>query len=196
MNKLILTSLLPVLMASVSPTFAADPVPPKIVTVDGGDINFTGSIVSAPCSVENGSDGQSVYLGQVASNQFTSQGDTSSPVKFKIKLTGCNLTPLTGDTSATVGYTKATVKFMGDAINATTLKLSGENSGDAIAKNVGIQISQGNKPVTINDYVGTTSHELTEGANEIPFTAAYVATDAAVTAGVANSTVNFRVTYE
>lgn len=78
MKKVILASLLPVLLASSLSSYAggegpvtpATPVAPKSITVDGGKINFTGSVMAAPCAVDNSADGQTVKLGQIATNKI------------------------------------------------------------------------------------------------------------------------------
>lgn len=196
MKKVILTS---ILLANSFSSFAEDSVEslaPESVTVDGGKINFTGSIVAAPCAVDNSTDGQMVRLGQVAANQLASKGSTSSAVPFSIKLVGCDLSPLSGDTTATGNYTKASITFSGSSTDATTLALSGTGAGEYVARNVGIQIFQANKAVNVDGTSSTLSENIIAGENEIPFTASYVATDAEVTAGIANSSVDFKVSYE
>ncbi|WP_277973526.1 fimbrial protein [Pantoea agglomerans] len=197
MKKVILASLLPVLLASSFSSYAGDAVAPKSVTVDGGKINFTGSVVAAPCAVDNSSDGQTVKLGQVATNQLASKGAMGSAVPFTIKLEGCDLSPQAADTTATTNYTKASIKFTGSSIDATTLALTADGAGEQPAKNVGIEIFQANNAVHIDGTESTAGQDIIAGDNEIPFSATYVATsDDAVIAGSANSSVNFQVTYE
>lgn len=197
MKKVILASLLPVLLASSLSSYAEDPVAPKSITVDGGKINFTGSVVAAPCAVDNSTDGQTVKLGQIATNQLASKGATGSAVPFTVKLIGCDLSPQAGDTTATINYTKASIKFTGSSIDATTLALTADGAGEQPAQNVGIEIFQANKAVNVDGTDGTAAQDIIAGDNEIPFTATYVATsEDAVIAGSANSSVNFQVTYE
>lgn len=196
MKKIILVSLLPTLLAGSFYSYADDPVAPQPVTVDGGKINFTGSVVAAPCAVDNSTDGQSVNLGQIATNQLAAKGATGSAVPFTVKLVGCDLSPTAIDANATTNYTKASIKFTGASIDATTLSLSADGAGQQPAKNVGIQIFQANKAVNVDGTAATESQNIVAGDNEIPFTATYVATDASVTAGSANGSVNFQVTYE
>jgi type 1 fimbria pilin len=192
MKKVILASLLPVLMTGAFPLYAAAPSP---ISVDGGKINFTGSVVAAPCAVDNSSDGQSVTLGQIATNQLASKGATGSAVPFTIKLIGCDLSPQAAE-EGTSNYTKASINFMGSTIDATTLQVTADGAGQEPAKNVGIQIMQANKAVNVDGTQSTATQDLIAGTNEIPFTATYVATDASVVAGAANGTVSFRVNYE
>jgi len=202
MKKIILASLLPVLMAGAFSAYATpgdgdgEDVAPKPISVDGGKINFTGSVVAAPCAVDNSSDGQSVKLGQIATNQLSKKGATGSAVPFTIKLVGCDLSPQAGDTAATTNYTKASITFSGSTVDATTLQVTADGAGQQPAKNVGIQIMQANKAVNVDGTGSTTAQNIISGENELPFTATYVATDASVTAGTANSSVNFKVNYE
>lgn len=183
-------------MASAFSSVAA--VPPKI-TVDGGKINFTGAVVNAPCAVDVDHNGQSVMLGQVATNKLVKAGDSSSVVPFTIKLTGCDLATEVGDDpKATVNYTKASITFNGSTIegDTETLALNSLGSGEDLAQNVGIQILQNSKAVKVDGSTATGTANLIAGNNEIPFGATYVATGNGVVAGAANSTVSFRVTYE
>ena len=190
-------SLVPILLAGSGCALAA----PSPVTVEGGQINFTGSIVAAPCAVEGGS-GQAVILGQVPVNRLAAKGDTSSSVPFNIKLTGCNLSVINeAEPDQPVSYTNAKVTFRGatagdDSTLAVQPTAGGAGSSADIAKGVGIQISQNNSVVKVDGSTATTAQKISNGTNEIPFSAAYVATGESVVAGSANSLVNFQVTYE
>ncbi|MFJ5984033.1 fimbrial protein [Enterobacter cancerogenus] len=196
MKKVILASLMPILIIAPVSSYAVDPVAPQAISVSGGKINFTGSVVAAPCAVDNSFDGQSVTLGQITTNQLASKGASGSAVPFNIKLIGCNLSPQAGAADGTSNYTKASITFSGATVDATTLQVTADGTGQDQAKNVGIQIMQANKPVNVDGSTSTAMHDLIMGTNEIPFTATYVATDASVTAGVANGTVDFKVNYE
>lgn len=171
-------------------------------TVDGGVINFEGAVVAAPCAVDNTTDGQVVRLGQVAINRLSAKGNTSSSVPFKIKLTGCDLSPIDpADPDNPVSYTSASIIFSGTtAGDDSTLEIQPASSGagdtTTAAQNVGIQIYQNNQVVKVDGSLPTTAQKILKGNNEIPFSAAYVATADGVVAGSANSTVNFQVSYE
>lgn len=196
MNKVKTYSLLllPVLAVSAFSSVAAVP---ETITVDGGNINFTGSVVNAPCAVDVDHSGKSVMLGQVATNKLVSKGDTSSVVPFTIKLTGCDLAAEVAEGEEVVNYTKASITFNGSTIgDDSTLALNTSGSGENLAKNVGIQILQNSKPIKIDGSTATGAASLISGNNEIPFGATYVATADGAVAGTANSTVSFRVTYE
>lgn len=198
MKKNILACLIPaVMMVSAVPAFA------ETVTVDGGKINFTGAVVAAPCAVDATSDGQTVVMGQVPANRLAAKGDASSAVPFTIRLTGCDLaSDISGvDETEATSYTSASITFNGaTAGDSSTLAISSAATGagdtTSTAKNVGLQILQNNTPVTVDGSAATAAQKIYAGANEIPFSAAYVATADGVVAGSANSTVNFQVTYE
>ncbi|XGI80454.1 fimbrial protein [Enterobacter hormaechei] len=186
-------------MAFVS--FSGHSAPEKI-TVDGGKVNFEGSVVAAPCAVDNTTAGQTVTLGQVPTNRLASRGDTSSAVPFSIKLTGCDLSAIDSeDAENVVSYTSASVIFSGATTgDDSTLAVQPVASGAAdiadVAKNVGVQIFQNNQLVKVDGSTQTSAQSIVNGENEIPFSAAYVATANNVVAGSANSTVNFKISYE
>jgi type 1 fimbria pilin len=198
MKKNIIASLIPALAVFSFPTVAA--VNPVIA--DGGKINFTGSVVAAPCAVDNTTDGQTVTLGLVATNHLAAKGDSSPAVPFTIKLTGCDLTSADiADPDTTASYTSASVIFNGTTTGEdTTLAIQAAPGGagetTTAAQNVGIQILQNNKAVNVNGSTATEVQQILKGTNEIPFSAVYVATADGVVAGTANSTVNFQVSYE
>lgn len=196
MKKVILASLMPMLLTGCFSAFAEDSV-----TVDGGKINFTGAIVAAPCAVDNTSDGQTVHLGQVPVNHLAAKGDSSSAVPFTIKLIGCDLSVNATDPSKSASYTSASIIFNGATIgDDTTLAVhsaaSGAGDDTTAAQNVGVQILQNNMAVSVDGSTATAAQKIMAGSNEIPFSAAYVATADGVVAGSANSTVNFQVNYE
>lgn len=196
MNKLTVASVAGLLVTSSFAALAGTPSAP--VTVDGGKINFTGSLVTAPCSVDNGptNDGQTVKLGQVSTNHFAATGDTSTPVPFSIKLVGCDLSP---DKTGNDAYTSAAITFKGNTVAAKTTDLAVQGtegaSGEELAKNVGIQILQNDTAVPVDGSAGTTKETIHVGNNEIPFTAQYIAEADTVSPGAANAAVDFSVTY-
>ncbi|WP_223821316.1 fimbrial protein [Pantoea sp. B_10] len=155
MKKIILAALMPVLMVAASDAMAGDPAPAQTpITIDGGKINFSGSIVATPCAVDNDSDGQTVKLGQVPANHFSAAGDTSAAVPFSIKLTGCVLDK--DATGATANYTGAAITFKGTAVSGKAdvlaLSPSASGAGDETkpAANVGIQILQNGTAVAVD----------------------------------------------
>jgi major type 1 subunit fimbrin (pilin) len=163
---------------------AADPV---AVTVNGGTINFTGEVVNAACAVDASSSDQTVQMGQVRSASFKALGDTSGKVAFKIGLNDCD---------ASV-YTSAAVGFTGQTVSGKTDALAVGSGTAAVASATGIGISildQAGSKVTFD---GTASGKvkIINGQTVIPLQAQYVSTAASVTAGQANATTTFKITY-
>lgn len=191
-----MSSVLPALMITTFSTFASEKGP-ESVTVDGGTINFTGTIVAAPCAVDVDNNNATVMLGQVATNQLAAKGDSSSAVPFSIKLVGCDLANNEVLDSESANYTKAAITFNGTTDgDDSTLALTTSSSGEMKAKNVGIQILQNNKPLKIDGSTESKAASLINGNNEIPFSAVYVATTGKAVAGTGNASVSFRVTYQ
>ena len=194
MKRILMTSLIPVLMAGAFGAGAA----PKPVTVTGGKITFTGEVVAAPCVVDETS--TSVNLGQVPTNRLNAKGVTSSAVPFTIRLVGCSLaSPDAADPAKADAYTGASVTFNGiTAGDSQTLALTPGTSagGDPAAQNVGIQILQGGKAVNVDGSTASAKQALRAGSNDIPFSAVYVATADGVVAGPANASASFMVNYD
>ncbi|WP_391575263.1 fimbrial protein, partial [Serratia ficaria] len=103
-TKKLIAILLPLALGMSQHAFAEDPVAPSPITVSGGTVKFTGSIVNAPCAVDNSADGQSVELGQYRVADFSKTGDVSAARTFNIGLSNCAL-----DT-----YSRASVTFSGN----------------------------------------------------------------------------------
>lgn len=150
---------------------------------DDGKINFTGSITDDACTVVNTvSSPLSVKLGTVSSTAFTTGSMSAAATKFTIALTGCP-----------ASMTSAAVKFDGTAnSNDTTILALTAEAG--VATNVGIQLKD-NKNTIIPLRTASSSYPLTVGANNLEFTAQYLATALPVTAGPANGTSNFTIVY-
>lgn len=158
-------------------------------TVNGGSVNFEGELVNAACAVDMSSMNQTIQMGQVRTASFTAIGATSGSVPFDIKLTGCD-TAVVGDAPQTVA-----VSFVGVAspTNTNALAISG---GAGTATGIGIQIRDSSgTPVPMNG-TPSTAHEINRTTMSIPFQASYISTNAAVTAGAANATATFALTYQ
>lgn len=150
-----------------------------------GQINFTGEVIDSACQVINGmSNPLNVALGQVSKTAFDGTGSTTTLTRFDIKLTGCPDT-----------VTAASINFGGtpDADNNTTLALTPD--ADA-ATGVAIQlVDSTDQPVSL--YTPSKQYALASGSavNDLQFGARYIQTQAAVTAGQANSASTFTVIY-
>lgn len=203
MKKIIMASLMPVLLSAAFTSFAAeDTTTPNPVTVDGGKINFTGSIKASPCAVDNDTDGLTVRLGQVPTNRLAAKGDTSSAVPFVIKLIGCKLASTDkDDPTKAANYTAASVTFKGTTTgddSTLALQAAPDGAGDTAntARNVGVQILQNGKSLKVDGSTASAAQKITDGYNEIPFSAEYVATANDVVAGSANSSIEFLMNYQ
>ncbi|HCR1909573.1 TPA: fimbrial protein [Enterobacter kobei] len=193
MKKLAFAALMPALFVTAFSGHAAAPA----VTVDGGKINFEGAVVAAPCAVDNTTNRQTVILGQVPVSSLATKGNTSSAVPFTIGLSGCDLTVVDSDQpEETVSYTSASITFNGATAGDDATLAIQPASNTSGAQNVGIQIFQNNKAVKVDGSTATDAQRILTGNNQIPFSAAYVATADGVVPGSANSTVNFQISYE
>jgi major type 1 subunit fimbrin (pilin) len=141
-----------------------------------GVINFTGKIVDNACVVNPT---LNVQMGDVAAAKFKNVGDESSTQDFLLELKDC---------PANLSSAKVTLDGAADANNAELFKLN-----DAGAAGLALRIAGPDKKDVIP---GGSSAEvkLAEGDNVLPFTAAYKSTDK-VTAGDANATIQFSVSY-
>lgn len=150
----------------------------------GGQVNFQGEIIDAGCTIVNTpSNPLTVTLGSVAKTEFTGAGSTAAATKFTLQLTNC---------PATVH--NAMVKFDGTNVSGDTSVLAlTQESG--VATGVGIQLSDDANTV-LPLFTSSKAYPLSSTAdNNLEFVARYIATSSTVTAGPANSTADFSVTY-
>lgn len=160
------------------------------VLAEDGTVNFTGNIIEQGCQVDsNLASPQTVKLGDVAKSSLPTQGAVAANTAFSLKLSSCP--------DALKGK-PVVVKYNGtpDAVNSDYLQLTGAGTAGT-AEGVAIQLLNGDgsalplasssKPATI---------DATDGTATMKFSAQYVATAASgATAGTANSTVNFTLSY-
>lgn len=177
MKKILLTTTLAALACSSSLTWAA--------STGEGQVNFTGEILDAACEVVNSqSSPLAVDLGSVSKTAFTGVGSTTNITSFVLQLKNC---PETVKTAA--------IKFGGNADldNVNVLALTG---GTGAASGVGIQLVDADgTPLSL--YTASADYTLETGTatNSLEFGARYIQTAAAVTAGTANGSSTFTVTY-
>lgn len=182
MKKTLLSVLLPIATLAPSLSYAADGDGPAPISVNGGIVQFSGSIVNSPCSISTGSANQTVELGQYRASDFVELGDVSATKDFNITLKDCSAE----------AYTKVAVKFNGDTANGSKDKLA-VNGG---AQGVAIQIVKDGKPISVNNTDATDPINLVEGAdNNIYFQAQYVSIAKEVKAGAANAVADFYLNY-
>lgn len=148
-----------------------------------GKVNFTGSIIDAPCSIAPESLDQTVNLGAV-SNVALKNGGASTSHTFEIKLENCDLNE---------GKNMVTTTFGGAASagNPDLLGITGSASGASIAITDGagtlIKLGEASDP-----------HALVSGSNTLEF-AAYLKGDGAsatIVPGDFTSVADFMLAYQ
>lgn len=166
---------------------AADPVTP--ITVNGGVVHFTGSVVDAPCIVDNDSTAATVNLGQVKTSTTAKTGSILGAAKpFTIHLSDC----------AQTTYTNAAVTFTGPTVSgkADQLAVNGGGAGSTTASGIAIQVLDNTgKAVPVDGSAASAAQKLTAADNYLQYSAQYIATADTITAGAANADANFNITY-
>lgn len=156
--------------------------------VNGGNVHFTGEVVNAACAVDANSTDQTVKMGQVKTSTLAKAGNSGDKVPFTIQLDDC-------DTSVS---TKASISFSGTTAGGTytnALALAGSSAGSAT--NVGIQILDSTgSPIALDGVAFSKAIDLNDGKTVLPFSARYIATADAATAGIANADATFKVQYQ
>ncbi|WP_336292098.1 fimbrial protein [Cronobacter dublinensis] len=177
MKKIVYGAVMAALAGCSSCTWAA--------TTGQGQVNFTGEILSAACEVVNSqSSPLQVDLGKIAKTAFTGVGSTTNTTSFVLQLKNCPET-----------ITKASINFGGiaDTNNAKVLALTG---GTGAASGVGIQLlDSSGSPLDL--YTASADYALETGTatNDLEFGARYIQTTASITAGTANGSSTFTVSY-
>lgn len=171
-KNIIAAALATVALTSVS-AFAAD-----------GQVNFTGEIIDAACTVSNtAANPLDVKLGQVSKTAFAQAGDKTAATQFTLTLTGCPSS-----------VSSATVKFDGTSVNGDNSILA-LTQGTDVATGVGIQLSDDSNTV-LPLFTASKAYTLqSDATNSLNFVARYISTAATVTTGPANATANFSINY-
>ncbi|WP_421512497.1 fimbrial protein (plasmid) [Enterobacter sp. JS8-1] len=150
-----------------------------------GTVNFNGEILDAACSVDVGSQNQTVELGKYNKSEFTAAGDVTAATKFNIVLKDCPAT-----------VTSATVRFDGTPDTTDSTLLAIDSSVAGAATGVGINLMTADMAQLPLHGSNGYSYTLSSTAdNTLDFYAQYKSTVASVTAGPANSVANFSVVY-
>lgn len=144
-----------------------------------GKVDFTGTVVDTPCSIEAGDLVQSINFGAISQSTLN-DGGTSQPENFSIAIKGCDNTTL--DT--------AEITFGGAAGHGDTFGVSGVD-------NIGILVQHAGKAVKPGSSV---ERSLIPGDNTLSFEA-MVMGDADGTAkpvgtGTFHSTADFTIAYK
>lgn len=155
---------------------------------DDGKIDFTGNIIEAGCTVDSTLTApQTVKLGDVAKTAFNGAGTTAANTRFILSLSKC---PDALKSKAVV------VKYDGtpDTTNGDYLQLTGYGTA-GVAKGVAIQLLNASGTALPLATSSEAKNISATGDAKLTFFARYIATDATVSAGTANSTVNFTLAY-
>ncbi|MGF6100552.1 fimbrial protein [Enterobacter sp. A4] len=150
-----------------------------------GTVNFNGEILDAACTVDVGSQNQTVELGKYNKSEFTAAGDVTAATKFNIVLKDCPAT-----------VTSASVRFDGTPDATDSKLLAVDSSVAGAATGVAINLMSADKAQLPLHGSNGYSYPLVETAdNTLDFYAQYKSTSDTVTAGPANSVANFSVVY-
>lgn len=150
-----------------------------------GTVNFTGEILDAACTVDVGSQNQTVALGKYNKSEFAAAGDFTAATKFNIVLKNCPTT-----------VTSASVRFDGTPDASDSKLLAIDSSVTGAATGVAINLMSANKAqLPLHGSNGYNYTLSSTAENKLDFYAQYKSTADTVTAGPANSVANFSVVY-
>ncbi|EAO9157840.1 long polar fimbrial protein LpfA [Salmonella enterica] len=196
-NKITLAMAIVGMMSTV-PAFAA-----PIATTDAGQgtIQFTGSVIDAPCSIVPESQNIKVNLGQVSLKTLDAANKYSSAVPVTINLTGCSFEAPT-NTSDPVKYSKVAVTFPDAHAPAGGDATKGEIANDApdAAENVVIQLLQSDASTGVdltklNPTTGDIQLDTTSATSKLQFYARMMTLSGAAKAGSVGATVTYKLHY-
>ncbi|EAA8390272.1 fimbrial protein [Salmonella enterica] len=196
-NKITLAMAIVGMMSTV-PAFAA-----PVATTDAGQgtIQFTGSVIDAPCSIVPSDQNIKVNLGQVSLKTLDAANKYSSAVPVTINLTGCSFEAPT-NTSDPVKYSKVAVTFPDAHAPAGGDATKGEIANDApdAAENVVIQLlksdaSTGVDLTKLNPTTGDIQLDTTSATSKLQFYARMMTLTGAAKAGSVGATVTYKLHY-
>lgn len=143
-----------------------------------GRVNFHGSIIDSPCSIDTKSVDQKIELGEISSSALENSG-SSTPKPFQIMLKKCSIS-----TMKTV-----TTTFTGPAGQGGKLGITGDASG------AGIVLTDGAGTKIALDKA-TAPQTLGNGDNTLSFSAYVQGDGASVVPGEFNGVADFTLAYQ
>ena len=155
------------------------------VTINGGEVNFRGSVVAAPCSVKADDINKTVKMGQVRTNSFPTKGTWFDPVAFQIHLEDCDTTVLKN----------VAVRFDGIS-DANDPQVFQTGYGAAASQGMGLGIFDYTGRLLIPNTQPKNYFPLNDGETVLHFTAKYRSTLNHVISGDASATVWFKMLYQ
>lgn len=184
-KSLIAKSLLAATLVFAGQAMAVDETPVPVV-VDGGTVNFNGSVVTAACALGSNSANIDVDMGQVRTASLATAGSVASTSKsFSIVLEDCDSTV----------STTAAVTFTGTAdANDSSSLAAGSNGGTGTAQNVAIRLYD-EKGTVVNLGEASSATALRNGENTLNFSAKYYSPKGTATAGDASAVATYTLTY-
>ncbi|EBV4144421.1 fimbrial protein, partial [Salmonella enterica] len=168
----------------------------------GGTINFTGSVINAPCSVSTDSQNINVLLGQVSNSRLSGAGTYSDPKKITISLIDCSFAAASEkpDPGTTGNYSKVAVTFTGFSPANSQALTKGEipNAAPNGAKNVVIQLLKSDGTAVNLSETPTIDNAIplitSSKNNDLIFYARMAATDT-VTTGDVSAQITYKLKY-
>ncbi|EFB2354211.1 type 1 fimbrial protein [Escherichia coli] len=150
-----------------------------------GIVNFTGTVINAPCGIASESADQTIDFGQISKAHLEANG-ISVPKNLDIKLVNCNLA------NTPNAYKSVKVAFTGTPVSGQTQELGTTgNTGTAI-----VVSEAGGKLVTFDGTAGDTSN-IQVGDNTLRYSAwVKKATGGALKEGDFAAVANFNLTYQ
>ncbi len=198
-NKIILAMAAAGIMCATS-AFASD--------AGGGKINFTGSVINAPCSVSTASQNIQVDLGQVSSKRLKDPESTSDLTPVTITLTGCSFetAPTPAPTDGSTGNLSKVVVSFPNAPAPDTADGSldkGEIKNMATvggATNVAIQLLHSDQVTSVDltanaDKDSTNNMMLDPGTNNMNFYARMISVKGGATVGDVSANITYKLSY-
>lgn len=156
-------------------------------------IRFVGSVSSQTCNIsvnDSTIESPSITLPAAKLSDLATAGNTSMPTTFKLKLTGCT-DPGANGQNINILFISNNVDASGNLTNTLT--------SDDAATHVAIQLlDSDNSPINLSSGEATAKgFTLASGATsgEAQYTAQYIATGGAATAGKIESTVQYSIAY-
>lgn len=146
------------------------------------DVNFEYSV--STCQVTSGKDSLNVAMGDIDKSVFKSVGSMSAPVSFNLYLS-CD--------SAMEGGVQVTFTGTKNSDDDTILALNG-SGGDSTATGIGLAIFDKDSTALPLDSLSSV-YPAVDGDSQLPFFARYKAVQWPVSAGQANATATFTLSY-
>lgn len=149
-----------------------------------GQVNITGNILSNTCTVSAGDVNKTVALGSVAGKQFTSVGSVSQAIPFSLTLENC------GPSASGVAVT-----FTG-AADVNNGQLLATEGGNGTASGVGVAVlDSAHKLIPLNSASPVYGLVPGQTTSVLQLYAEYMSVESGVTAGAANASATFQLTY-